>query len=109
MPRSLRRLVVFVGGLVLILVGLVLVVLPGPLTIPPILLGVWLWSREFEFARRWLRPVQARGAIALRHARAAPLRTAFVTIAGLVVAVALVWATFHYDLVARGRELAGLG
>ena len=51
MSRTLRRIVVFVAGLLLILLGLVLIVLPGPLTIPPILLGVWLWSREFEFAR----------------------------------------------------------
>ena len=61
MPRTVRRVVVFVVGLLLILLGLVLIVLPGPLTIPPILLGVWLWSREFEFARRWLRPVKKQG------------------------------------------------
>ena len=52
MSRAVRRVVVFVAGLLLILLGLVLIVLPGPLTIPPILLGVWLWSLEFEFARR---------------------------------------------------------
>ena len=48
MSRTVRRVVVFLAGLLLILAGLVLVVLPGPLTIPPILLGVWLWSLEFD-------------------------------------------------------------
>ena len=47
MSRTLRRVAVFVAGLLLIIIGLVLIVLPGPLTIPPILLGIWLWSREF--------------------------------------------------------------
>ena len=60
MPRTVRRVVLFVAGLLLILLGLALIVLPGPLTIPPILLGVWLWSLEFEFARHWLRPIKAR-------------------------------------------------
>ena len=58
MPRTVRRVVLFVAGLLLILLGLALIVLPGPLTIPPILLGLWLWSLEFEFARHWLRPIK---------------------------------------------------
>ena len=71
MTRTVWRILVFVAGLVLILIGVVLVVLPGPLTIPPILLGVWLWALEFEFARRMLRPVQARGAGAWEKAKQA--------------------------------------
>ena len=55
MSRTVRRVVLFVAGLLLILLGLALIVLPGPLTIPPILLGIWLWSLEFEFARHWRR------------------------------------------------------
>lgn len=109
MPRVLRRVVVFVAGLALILLGLVLIVLPGPLTIPPILLGVWLWSREFEFARRWLRPVQARAALAWAQAKRAPVRTAATTLVGLVGAGAVIWAALHFDLVDRGRDLVGLG
>ncbi|HEX3931678.1 MAG TPA: PGPGW domain-containing protein [Nocardioides sp.] len=109
MPRTLRRVVVFVAGLALIVVGLVLIVLPGPLTIPPILLGVWLWSREFEFARRWLRPIQARAAAAWDQAKRAPARTTLVTVVGLVGAVAVIWAVFRFDLIDRGRQLVGLG
>lgn len=109
MPRLVRRVLVFVVGLLLILTGLVLIVLPGPLTIPPILLGVWLWSREFEFARRWLRPVRERGAVVRAEALARPVHTTVVTVLGLVGAGLVIWATFRYDLLDRGRELVGLG
>ena len=108
MPRTVRRVVVFLAGLVLILTGLVLIVLPGPLTIPPVLLGLWLWSREFEFARRWLRPVRAKGAVAMREAKARPVHTTVVTVLGLAGAAALVWASVRYDLVDHGRAAVGL-
>ena len=101
MSRTLRRVVVFVAGLVLIVAGLVLIVLPGPLTIPPILLGLWLWSREFEFARRWLRPMRQRGAVAWEQARRKPVHTTVVTVLGLVGAGVVIWATFRYDLIDR--------
>ena len=109
MSRALRRVVLFVAGLVLIVLGLVLIVLPGPLTIPPILLGVWLWSLEFEFARRWMRPVQEKGAVAWQKAKEKPVHTTVVTVLGLVGAAVVIWATFRYDLIDRGRELVGLG
>jgi uncharacterized membrane protein YbaN (DUF454 family) len=101
--------VVFVVGLALIVLGLVLIVLPGPLTIPPILLGVWVWSREFEFARRWLRPLQARGSAAWKQAKRTPVRTSVVTVLGLVGAGAVIWLVVSHDLVDRGRQLVGLG
>jgi drug/metabolite transporter (DMT)-like permease len=107
--RTLRRAVLFVAGLLLIVTGLVLVVLPGPLTIPPVLAGLWLWSLEFEFARRWLRPVKARGAAAWAAAKEKPIHTAAVTALGLVGAGLMIWAALRYDLLDRGRELVGLG
>jgi uncharacterized membrane protein YbaN (DUF454 family) len=109
MSRTLRRVVVFVAGLLLILLGLVLIVLPGPLTIPPVLLGLWLWSREFEFARRLLRPMQKKGAVAWEQAKAKPFHTTVVTVLGLIGAGVVIWATFRYDLLDRGRDLIGLG
>ena len=109
MSRTLRRVVLFVAGLVLIITGLVLIVLPGPLTIPPILLGLWLWSLEFEFARRWLRPVRQRGAVAWEQARRKPVHTTVVTVLGLIGAAVVIWATFRYDLIDRGRDMVGLG
>ena len=46
------RVGVFAAGLVCIAIGFALAVLPGPLTIPPVLLGLWIWSTEFRFAER---------------------------------------------------------
>jgi uncharacterized membrane protein YbaN (DUF454 family) len=107
--RTLRRVVLFVAGLLLIVTGLVLIVLPGPLTIPPILLGLWLWSLEFEFARHWLRPVKEKGAAAWDQAQEKPVHTSVVTVLGLVGAAVLIWAALRYDWLDRGRELIGLG
>jgi uncharacterized membrane protein YbaN (DUF454 family) len=109
MSRTLRRVVLFVAGLLLIITGLVLVVLPGPLTIPPILLGLWLWSLEFEFARHWLRPVRERGSVVWDQAKERPVHTTAVTALGLVGAAILIWAALRYDLLDRGRDLFGLG
>ena len=109
MTRTVRRVVLFVAGLLLILLGLALIVLPGPLTIPPILLGVWLWSLEFEFARHWLRPIKKQGSAAWDAAKEKPVHTAAVTALGLVGAGILIWMTLRYDLLDRGRELVGLG
>jgi uncharacterized membrane protein YbaN (DUF454 family) len=109
MSRALRRIVLFVAGLLLIITGLALIVLPGPLTIPPILLGLWLWSLEFEFARHWLRPVRARGSQAWDLAKEKPVHTTVVTLLGLVGAGAAIWMALRCDLLDRGRELIGLG
>src|SRR5690349_25076440 len=108
LPRPGRRVVVFVAGLLLILLGLALIVLPGPLTIPPILLGVWLWSLEFEFARHWLRPIKAKGSDAWDTAKEKPVHTTVVTVLGLIGAAFLIWAALRYDLLDRGRQAVGL-
>jgi sulfite exporter TauE/SafE len=107
--RTLRRVVLFVAGLLLIISGLVLIVLPGPLTIPPILFGLWLWSLEFEFARHWLRPIRERGAVAWDQAKEKPVHTTVVTVLGLVGAAILIWLALRYDLFDRGRGVIGLG
>ena len=51
-PTFVRQPVVVVFGLLLILLGCVLIVLPGPFTIPPILLGLTVLGTEFAWARR---------------------------------------------------------
>jgi uncharacterized membrane protein YbaN (DUF454 family) len=109
MSRTLRRVVLFVAGLLLIITGLVLIVLPGPLTIPPILLGLWLWSLEFEFARHWMHPVRVRGAAAWQQAKERPVHTSVVTVLGLIGAALLIWAAFRYDLLERGHGLIHVG
>ena len=109
MSRTVRRIVVFVAGLALILFGLALVVLPGPLTIPPILLGVWLWSLEFEFARHWLHPIRQKGAVAWDQAREKPVHTTVITVLGLVGAALMIWAALRYELLLHARNVVGLG
>lgn len=52
--RHAYRLVVLVVGLSFVVLGLVLIVLPGPLTIPPMLLGLAILATEFVWARRLL-------------------------------------------------------
>ena len=90
--------VVFLIGLALIGTGLALAVLPGPLTIPPILLGLAVWSLEFDFAERWLRPFETRAQRAWDAAKARPWRTGAVTGAGLLAAAAAVYLFLRLDL-----------
>ena len=51
--REAYRVAVFVAGLLFIALGVALMALPGPLTIPPVLFGLWIWSTEFAFAERF--------------------------------------------------------
>ena len=100
---------VFLLGLVCILGGFALAVLPGPLTIPPVLLGLWLWSTEFEWAHRFFLPFKKKGEEAWAHAKRHPVSSTLITVLGLVLAGAAIWATGHYHLVDRGKDLVGLG
>ena len=89
---------VFLLGAALIALGLALAVLPGPLTIPPVLLGLAVWSMEFEFAERWLDPIERRAQAAWDAAKARPLRTGAATGAGLVAAAAATYLFFRFDV-----------
>ena len=102
------RVGVFLLGLVCILGGLALAVLPGPLTIPPVLLGLWLWSTEFGWAHRFFHPFKKKGVEAWDHAKRHPVSSTFLTLLGLALAGVAIWATSHFHLVDRGRDLVGL-
>jgi hypothetical protein len=78
------RVVVFLTGLLFILLGFLLVVLPGPLTIPPILLGLWIWSTEFEAAERLVDKFQAQAREAWDDIKRHPVRAGLVTGAGVI-------------------------
>ncbi len=82
--------------------------LPGPLTIPPVLLGLWIWSTEFEWAHRFFEPFKRKGEEAWDHAKRHPVSSTIFTVLGLVVAGVAIWATNHYDLVGQARDLIGL-
>ena len=102
------RVGVFLLGLVCILGGFALAVLPGPLTIPPVLLGLWLWSTEFEWAHRFFSIWKEKGQDAWDHAKRHPVSSTAITIGGLVAAAVVIWAVLHFDLMDRGKELVGL-
>jgi len=102
------RVAVFVAGLLFMALGVALAVLPGPLTIPPVLLGLWIWSTEFEWARRFFASFVRKARNTWRHARQHPVSSAAVTIGGLAAAGAAFWAVGHYQLVDRATTALGV-
>jgi hypothetical protein len=106
--RHLWRSGVFVVGLLCIAAGGALVVLPGPLTIPPIVLGLWIWSTEFEWAHRLFSSARKKGKEAWEHAKRHPVTSSFVTGGGLLLAGLAVWAVQHFHLVDRAKDYVGL-
>jgi hypothetical protein len=73
---AVYRIGVFVTGLLFIALGLALAVLPGPLTIPPVVLGLWIWSTEFRFARRLFESFERKGQKAWAQAKPGSPRAA---------------------------------
>lgn len=102
--RECYRVAVFAAGLLCIVAGVALAVLPGPLTIPPILLGLWIWSTEFRFARRFFDAFKAKAREAWAHAKAHPVSSACITVGGLLAAGAAVWAVQYFDLVDTAKN-----
>ena len=102
------RIGVFALGLLCIALGFALAVLPGPLTIPPVLLGLWIWSTEFRFAERFFDSFKHKAREAWAHAKKHPASSATITIGGLAAAGAAMWAVAHFELVAKGKDAVGL-
>ena len=66
--RLLRRLVVSVAGALVVVIGVVLIPLPGPGTLI-VILGLGLLGTEFERPRRWMRSLRAGGRALLDRPR----------------------------------------
>ncbi|WP_369253283.1 PGPGW domain-containing protein [Geodermatophilus amargosae] len=103
------RIGVFVVGLLFVMLGVALTVLPGPLTIPPVLVGLWVWSTEFDWARRLFASFRRKAVSAWRHAKQHPASSLAVTVGGLAAAGVAFWAVGHFDLVDRATTALGLG
>jgi hypothetical protein len=103
------RVGVFLVGLAFIALGIGLVVLPGPLTIPPILVGLYIWSTEFAWAHRLFASFKVKGQEAWRQAKARPVSSSVITVGGLVLAAVGIWAVVHFSLVDRAKSAVGLG
>jgi hypothetical protein len=102
----LKAVVLVVGG-VFIALGAALIVLPGPLTIPPVLLGLYIWSTEFSWAERLRLRTAAHGRVAWAATKRRPVHAAAVTSAGLAALVAALMAGSRYSLVDRVTGVFG--
>lgn len=102
------RIGVFVVGLLCVALGVALAVLPGPLTIPPVLLGLWIWSTEFHWARRFFDTFKEKAKSAWAHAKRHPLSSTLITVGGLAAAAAAFWALGHFQVVDRIKDQLGL-
>jgi hypothetical protein len=54
LPSYLRKIIVFTAGATLIVSGLMLIILPGPFTMPLVILGLVILAAEFAWAERLL-------------------------------------------------------
>lgn len=54
LPKGLRKVIAFSVGSFLVLAGLVLIVLPGPFTMPLVIAGFFVLAVEFAWAERLL-------------------------------------------------------
>ena len=57
-PRPVRKLIVLVIGFTLIAIGGVLIILPGPFTLPFVIGGLFILAVEFTWARSLLNKAQ---------------------------------------------------
>lgn len=88
-----RRVVVSVVGVALIVVGVLLLVLPGP-GLLLVFAGLVVLAGEFPWARRWTAPVQRQAVAAARASVATRLRIAWTAAVGVTLVVAgIVWMT----------------
>jgi hypothetical protein len=102
--HQVYRVAVFFAGLLCMAVGVALMALPGPLTIPPVLAGLWIWSTEFRFAQRFFDKFKVKAQEAWAHAKAHPASSAAITFGGIALAAVAFWAVTHYGLVDKAKE-----
>jgi hypothetical protein len=105
--NTMVRVTVFLLGLFFVLLGLALSVLPGPLTLPPVLLGLIIWALEFAWAERLLDRARGKAQEAWQVARAHPWRAGMVSGGGLVLLVVALLLASRYELFEHARSLLG--
>lgn len=98
-PRSARvyRIVVFLAGLVVVLVGLALIPFPGPGWLI-VIGGLAIWATEFERAQRVLEFVKSKvRAWEQWVKRQNPVVKVVLGLVGIAFIAAILWLTFHYS------------
>jgi len=73
-----------------------------------VLLGLWVWSSEFDWARRFFEAFKEKAKAAWAHAKQHPVSSAVITIGGLALMAGVVWAVGHYGLAERTASALGL-
>ncbi len=99
---------VFLLGAVFVGIGVAAIVLPGPLTIPPMLLGLYIWASEFEWADSLFQRAKRSGLEAWEQAKKRPVLSGVTTVGGLVGVGVLFWAAGHYGWVDSAKNAVGL-
>jgi hypothetical protein len=91
--KPVKRALFAVAGAILVVVGVILLVLPGPGMLL-ILAGLLLLASEFPALERYVDPVRDRAMKAAEDSVASPLRIAGSVLAGLaLLAAGVVWGT----------------
>jgi hypothetical protein len=89
--KQVKRATMAVIGAVVLLVGVALLVLPGP-GLLLVLAGLLILANEFPTLERYVDPVQERAMKAAEDSVASPLRIAGSVLAGLgLIAAGIVW------------------
>jgi len=92
----MKRVLVVAAGAVLLVVGVLLLVLPGP-GLLLVLAGLLLLASEFPALEKYVDPVRDRAMKAAEDSVSSPLRIAGSVLAGLaLLAAGIVWATVRW-------------
>ncbi|MFJ1762973.1 PGPGW domain-containing protein [Amycolatopsis sp. NPDC088138] len=91
--KQAKRIMITVAGGILLVVGVLLLVLPGP-GLLLVLAGLLLLASEFPKLERYVDPVRDRAMKAAEESVSSPLRIAGSVLAGLaLLAAGIVWGT----------------
>lgn len=91
--KQAKRILITVAGAVLLIVGVLLLVLPGP-GLLLVLAGLLLLASEFPALEKYVDPVRDRAMKAAEDSVSSPLRIAGSVLAGLaLLAAGIVWGT----------------
>ncbi|HET6711945.1 PGPGW domain-containing protein [Amycolatopsis sp.] len=91
--KQTKRILITVAGAVLLLIGVAMLVLPGP-GLLLVLAGLLVLASEFPALERYVDPVRDRAMKAAEDSVSSPLRIAGSVLAGLaLLAAGIVWGT----------------
>ncbi len=107
-PNAAKRAAALVGGGLLLLIGIALLVLPGP-GLLLVLAGLLVLSSQFPSVDKYIDPVQRRAMLAAEQSVSSPLRLAGSVLAGLVlIGAGVTWGLLG-SLVPLGGWPTGFG